>query len=62
VAAPALRESDLPALNAMIRAWREETRDFHLSSFLCPMRSGRYRKRLSFVQLRWLLAKFYEEP
>jgi len=54
-----LKEQDLPAINALIQAWRDETNDFFLTSFKSPMVSGKYRKRISFLELRWLLNKFY---
>lgn len=54
-----VKEADLPAINAMIDQWRDETMDFFLTSFKSPMASGKYRKRISFMEVRWLLWKFY---
>ena len=54
-----VKEIDLPAINAMIDQWRHETKDFFLTSFKSPMASGKYRKRISFLEVRWLLHRFY---
>ena len=54
-----VKETDLPAINAMIDQWRHETKDFFLTSFKSPMASGKYRKRISFLEVRWLLHRFY---
>ena len=51
IASTMLKEQDLPAINAMIQAWRDETKDFFLTSFKSPMVSGKYRKRISFLSL-----------
>ena len=59
IASTTIKEQDLPAINALIQAWRDETKDFFLTSFKSPMASGKYRKRISFLELRWLLNKFY---
>jgi hypothetical protein len=54
-----VKEADLPAINALIDQWRDETMDFFLTSFKSPMASGKYRKRISFMEVRWLLNRFY---
>ena len=54
-----VKETDLPAINALIDQWRHETKDFFLTSFKSPMTSGKYRKRISFLEVRWLLHRFY---
>ena len=54
-----LRPEDLPAINELINQWREETKDFFITSFKSPMASGKYRKRISFLEIRWLLHKYY---
>ena len=54
-----VKETDLPAINALIDQWRHETKDFFLTSFKSPMASGKYRKRISFLEVRWLLHRFY---
>ena len=56
-----VKEADLPAINAMIDQWRDETKDFFLTSFKSPMASGKYRKRISFLEVRWLLNRFYKD-
>ena len=56
-----VKETDLPAINAMIDQWRHETKDFFLTSFKSPMASGKYRKRISFLEVRWLLDRFYRD-
>lgn len=54
-----LQENDLGEINQLLDTWRSETKDFFLSSFKSPMKSGKYRKRISFFEVRWLLSKFY---
>jgi hypothetical protein len=56
-----VKEADLPAINALIEQWRDETMDFFLTSFKSPMASGKYRKRISFMEVRWLLNRFYAD-
>lgn len=46
---------DVERVNTAIREWREKTKDFELTSFKSPMKSGRYRKRMSFSNLKTLL-------
>lgn len=59
VECPYLKEDDLPQINQMIIDWREETQDFFLTSFKSCKRDGKYRKRISFKEVRWLLSNFY---
>jgi hypothetical protein len=54
-----LRGEDLPKINQMINDWREETQDFYLTSFKSCKKDGKYRKRISFKEVRWLLHRFY---
>jgi hypothetical protein len=54
-----LRDEDLPQINKMIGDWREETQDFFLTSFKSCKKDGKYRKRISFKEVRWLLQRFY---
>jgi len=54
-----VKEGDLDAINEMIEQWRTETQDFFLTSFKSPMTSGKYRKRISFLEVRWFLSKYY---
>ena len=56
---PYLKEEDLPQINQMITDWREETQDFFLTSFKSCKKDGKYRKRISFKEVRWLLQRFY---
>jgi hypothetical protein len=55
-----LKEEDLPKINQMISDWRKETNDFFLTSFKSCKKDGRYRKRISFKEVRWILANFYQ--
>ena len=57
---PHLKDEDLPRINQMIDDWREETRDFFLTSFKSCKQDGKYRKRISFKEVRWLLSNFYQ--
>lgn len=59
VSSTVLCESDLEEINQLLESWRTETKDFFLSSFKSPMKSGKYRKRISFFEVRWLLSRFY---
>lgn len=49
------RELDCDAVNAAITEWRAQTNDFYLTSFKSLMKSGKYRKRLSFKDLAYFL-------
>lgn len=57
---PYLKEDDLPTINQMIDEWREQTQDFYLTSFKSCKKDGRYRKRISFKEVRWILSRYYE--
>ena len=56
---PYLRDDDLFSINKSITDWREETKDFFLTSFKSCKKDGIYRKRVSFKEIRWLLEKYY---
>lgn len=56
---PYLKEEDLPQINQMITDWREETQDFFLTSFKSCKKDGKYRKRISFKEVRWILCNYY---
>lgn len=56
---PYLKEEDLPQINQMIVDWREETKDFFLTSFKSCKKDGKYRKRISFKEVRWILKNYY---
>jgi hypothetical protein len=55
-----LKEEDLPSINQMIDDWRRETQDFYLTSFKSCKKDGRYRKRISFKEVRWILSQYYK--
>lgn len=57
---PYLKEDDLPQINKMIDSWREETQDFFLTSFKSCKKDGKYRKRISFKEVRWILCNYYK--
>ena len=53
-------ELDLNHINVVIQQWRDTTKDFYLQSFKSCMNTGKYRKRLSFTQLHYLLTHAFE--
>jgi hypothetical protein len=55
-----LKDEDLSSINKMIDDWREETQDFYLTSFKSCKRDGKYRKRISFKEVRWILCNYYK--
>lgn len=57
---PYLKEEDLSSINQMIDDWRQETQDFYLTSFKSCKKDGRYRKRISFKEVRWILSQYYK--
>ncbi len=48
---------DLDKINSFINDWRDETRDFYLTSFKSTMTSGIYRKRMNFNILKWIISE-----
>ena len=46
---------DCELVNQLITKWRRETSDFYLTSFMSCQRSGKYRKRILFNQIHWLI-------
>ena len=42
-------------INDLIQTWRETTNDFYLTSFMSCMKSGKYRKRITFNNVHWLI-------
>jgi len=46
---------DIEKTNENIRQWREKTQDFYLTSFKSMMKTGKYRKRISFKHLNKLV-------
>jgi len=47
---------DLDRINSFINEWRDETRDFYLTSFKSTMTNGIYRKRMNFNILKWIIS------
>lgn len=54
-----LRDEDLPKINELINRWREDTNDFFLTSYKSCMKCGKYRKRISFIEIKWILNNYY---
>ena len=54
-----LKDNDLAGINQYIIEWREQTKDFFLTSFKSCKKDGTYRKRISFKEVRWLLSQYY---
>jgi len=50
------KQLDCQKINEFISDWRRSTNDFYLTSFKSMMKSGKYRKRLSFSQLSAIIA------
>lgn len=48
---------DLDKINSFINEWRDETKDFYLTSFKSTMTNGIYRKRMNFNILKWIVSK-----
>lgn len=48
---------DTKRINDKIVKWRNETKDFELTSFKSTMQSGKYRKRMSFTTLREIITE-----
>ena len=48
---------DIDETNENISKWREETKDFYLTSFKGVQKSGKYRKRISFNEVSRLVIK-----
>lgn len=44
-------------VNDTISRWRIQTKDFELTSFKSTMKSGKYRKRMSFITLKEIITK-----
>lgn len=55
-----LKEEDLPHINDIITEWRNETKDFTMTNFKSCQKSGKYRKRISFTEVRWILHRYYD--
>lgn len=51
---PFFADFDALRLNSVIMMWREETQDFYLTPFKSVNHTGRFRKRITFKQVRQL--------
>jgi len=49
------KELDCDIVNHKISQWREQTKDFYLTSFKSAMKCGKYRKRISFTDLYYFV-------
>jgi len=58
---PKISDDDLSGINEFITDWRKRTNDFFLTSFKSEQKSGKYRKRFSFSQFKWVVAKYLEQ-
>ena len=56
---PYLEDEHLDGINQMIEDWRKETKDFFLTSFKTCKYDGTYRKRISFIEVRWILSNYF---
>ena len=54
-----LEDEHLDGINQMIEDWRKETKDFFLTSFKTCKYDGTYRKRISFIEVRWILSNYF---
>ena len=52
-----LKDKHIPLFNEALQEYRYETNDFYMTSFKSLQKSGKYRKRISFKEVRWLLEK-----
>ena len=48
---------DTQKVNEEITNWRNKTKDFELTSFKSTMKSGKYRKRMSFITIKQIITK-----
>ena len=58
---PDLKDEDIEGVNEFITKWRERTKDFFITSFKSEQKSGKYRKRFSFGQFKWVVAQYLKE-
>lgn len=49
---------DIDKINSFIDEWRDETKDFYLTSFKSTMKCGIYRKRMNFNILKWIISVY----
>tara|TARA_B100001989_G_scaffold20924_1_gene12785 strand:+ start:368 stop:1291 length:924 start_codon:yes stop_codon:yes gene_type:complete len=52
-----LRDKHISLFNEAIEEYRQQSNDFYMTSFKSLQKSGKYRKRVSFKEVRWLLEK-----
>ena len=52
-----LKDKHIPLFNEALQEYRYETNDFYMTSFKSLQKSGKYRKRITFKEVRWLLEK-----
>lgn len=55
---PSITEDDIDGINQFITDWRERTKDFFITSFKSEQKSGKYRKRFSFGQFKWVVSEY----
>lgn len=58
---PDIKDEDIDGINEFITKWRERTKDFFITSFKSEQKSGKYRKRFSFSQFKWVVAQYLKE-
>jgi hypothetical protein len=58
---PNITDEDIDGINEFITKWRERTKDFFITSFKSEQKSGKYRKRFSFGQIKWVVAQYLKE-
>ena len=58
---PDLKDEDIDGINEFITTWRERTKDFFITSFKSEQKSGKYRKRFSFGQFKWVVSQYLKE-
>ena len=58
---PDLKDEDIDGINEFITKWRERTKDFFITSFKSEQKSGKYRKRFSFGQFKWVVSQYLKE-
>lgn len=56
-----ITDKDIDGINKFITDWRERTKDFFITSFKSEQKSGKYRKRFSFSQFKWVVAQYLKE-
>ena len=57
IESPYLKDKHIPLFNEALQEYRYQTNDFYMTSFKSLQKGGKYRKRISFKEVRWLLEK-----